>query len=283
MAKIRLVAADVDGTLLTPEGMLSERTVAAVNAAREAGVRVCPCSGRNHTELKGLYDRMELDEMAVINNGASVIHFHTGEYLIQRRFDSETVRVLLQTILEDAKAFPKAAINTAGGFETHMWRARSTRDMLRRSQGFSNRVGMNGELYFIHDHKQSWLEAAQRDTQRIIYTIEAARHSARIQALLAPLDAVDITTGAGWVELVPKGVHKGDGLAHLCEKLDIPPAQVMAVGDGLNDVGMLGYAGVAVAMGNAHDGLKDIADAVTDGNDADGFAGILERCIREGV
>jgi hydroxymethylpyrimidine pyrophosphatase-like HAD family hydrolase len=83
----------------------------------------------------------------------------------------------------------------------------------------------------------------------------------------------------GSVELTAPGVHKGSGVAHLCERLGVERADVVAFGDGLNDHEMLGWAGYGVAMGNAERPTHAIADEITTSNDEDGVAIVVERLL----
>ena len=82
------------------------------------------------------------------------------------------------------------------------------------------------------------------------------------------------------IEVMPLGVDKGTGLSALAAYLNLTPAEVMAVGDGENDLAMLRYAGLSVAMGNACDTVKKTARVVTETNDEDGLAKAVERVLR---
>jgi hydroxymethylpyrimidine pyrophosphatase-like HAD family hydrolase len=86
-------------------------------------------------------------------------------------------------------------------------------------------------------------------------------------------------SGAPFVEVMASGVSKASGLAQLCARLGVRQSEVLAFGDGLNDREMLAWAGHGVAVANADDAVKDIADAVTGSNDEDGVAQVLERTL----
>jgi hydroxymethylpyrimidine pyrophosphatase-like HAD family hydrolase len=147
--------------------------------------------------------------------------------------------------------------------------------ILRQEVEFSI-SGFTGERYYIYHDIDSWIEACTADMQRILYSLDAKTHGTRIQRLLSPYDAVDITAGMpGKLEIVPKGVDKGVGMMHLCELYKLDPKNLMAIGDGANDIGMLQKAGLGIAMGNAVQSLFDVADAITVSNADDGFAKAL--------
>ena len=92
-------------------------------------------------------------------------------------------------------------------------------------------------------------------------------------------DAVLVSSEANYLEILPAGVSKGNALKYLAEYLRIPLREIIAVGDNLNDVEMLSEAGLGVAMGNAHPELKKVADHVTDSNDNDGVAKLIEHYL----
>ena len=106
---------------------------------------------------------------------------------------------------------------------------------------------------------------------------------ARVAAVLP--DGVDVSPSGlpGSVELTPPGVHKGSGIAHLCERLGVDRRDVVAFGDGLNDHEMLRWAGRGVAMGNADPATKAVADEITASNDDDGVAVVIERLVTTGA
>jgi hydroxymethylpyrimidine pyrophosphatase-like HAD family hydrolase len=98
-------------------------------------------------------------------------------------------------------------------------------------------------------------------------------------------DGIDVSPSGlpGSVELTPPGVHKGRGVEELCTRLGIARQDVVAFGDGLNDHEMLTWAGCGVAMGNADERTKAIADEITASNDDDGVAIVVERLVADGA
>ena len=276
MRDIRLIATDVDGTLLDKNRSLTQMTIQAIRDAREAGIRVCVCSGRNHTEVKSLCADAGLDDMAVINNGACILNYRTGEQAYLRRM--KQVRSILTALAEDAKSFAGATLSVAGTYDTSNLFEFCDEPMLLRETVTFHKSGFTGERYRVYRDIDAWIRACAEDTQRILYSLDAFAHGERIKALLAPFDEVDITQGMpGKLEIVPQGVDKGCGLLQLCELYGVPMSQVMAIGDGSNDIGMITRAGLGVAMGNSVSSLVQCAGAVTSSNDDEGFAKAVYR------
>jgi hypothetical protein len=280
MGEIRLIATDLDGTFLARDRKPTEATLLAVRGARAAGVHVCACTGRNHTEVKALCETAGLSDLCVINNGAAVCNWRTGEMPVARRFDPDKVKSLIELLLCDAKAHGGATVSTAGGYDTHQWRGSSDESMLRRAQFSGGMGGFNAELYYIHEEKNAWIDAARADTQRILYGLDTDLHGERVRTLLAPVHDVLITTAAqGRMEIAPPKTGKGDGLRRLCALYRVDIQDVMAIGDGLNDADMIEAAGFGVAMGNAMEAVLLVADAVTESNEDDGFANAVYRYV----
>ncbi len=243
-ANIQLIATDVDGTFLTSGRVPSAQTLKAVRAALGMGVRVCACSGRNYTEIRDLCAFAGLSDLAVINNGASIVNWRTGAYMNESRFDPNRIVDMLRALLLDAKNYPSPTLSVAGGAKTHICRGYSDEAMLHRGEAKNNTSGFTAELYFIHENVEDWLNAAVEDTQRILYNLDAKRNGPRIRTLLEPYGGVCITTAApGRMEIAPKGTSKGEGVRKLCEVYGIAPENTMAIGDGLNDESMLRFAG----------------------------------------
>ncbi len=277
-SSIRLIATDVDGTLLSSDRILTELTLQAIRDVQDAGIRICVCSGRNHTEVKGLCADAKLDELAVINNGAGVVNWRTGEELYARRMKREQVRFILAALVEDARNHPGSTLSVAGTYDTHNLFEFCDEPMLKRQEVAFSKSGFTGERYYVYRDIDRWIEACAADTQRILYSLDASVHGVRIQTLLAPYDAVDITTGMpGKLEIVPKGVDKGYGMEQVCKLYNIELSDTMAIGDGANDIGMISRAGLGIAMGNSVSALLEFADAVTCANADDGFAKALYR------
>lgn len=281
MGDILLIATDMDGTFLARDHMPSSLTLEAVRAVQHKGIRVCACSGRNHTELKDICEFAGLDEMAVINNGASIVNYRTKEYLIQRRIEPDQVGNIMSALLLDSKDYPGTTLSLAGGFQTHVWRGCCGERTLSRL-GADNKSGYSAELFFVHDSYEEWIEASKNDIQVIRYSLDSVVHGERIKKLLEPYCEVEIYTAfPGRMEISPKGSGKGNCLQHLVDYYGFAVENLMAIGDGPNDADMMLAAGLGVAMGNSVQAVLNAADAVTDTCENEGFCKALYRYALE--
>jgi Cof subfamily protein (haloacid dehalogenase superfamily) len=262
MEGIRLVASDLDGTLLRPDETVSERTRAALVAAREAGITVVLVSGRPPRSLGPIAERIGVGGIAICANGALVWDLDRGTMV-----DSTPLAADLATRLVHGlrKAIPGA------------------RFAVELEDGFGREPGWSDSLQPVRP------EALEADALELITgpvtkllvrqpdlpfeeLAERARHA-------VGEDAVVTWAGLRLVEISAAGVTKASALEWLCRRLGIDAAEVVAVGDMANDLAMLAWAGTGVAVANAAPEVLEAADEVTAANTDDGVALLLERIL----
>jgi hypothetical protein len=272
MESIQLIGVDLDGTLLDPSGRITPASRRALVACRQAGIRVCLCTGRNLAEIRNMIpEDLEIDELCVLTHGASIVNRRTGAYFLHRRIDPAAAASLIRALVADCKSVPGRHMSVTGMHHTHM-----LRDCMRKSLRYESDAPASA-IRVVHDTQEALIAACGDDIQLIDYSVPFSE-SDRIKALLLPIVDLDTTTGEPWrLELIPKGVNKGDGLSRLCGHYGIRREHVMAIGDGINDESMIVWAGLGVATGNAQDVLKAAADVVVESNAEDGFAKAIER------
>ncbi len=262
---MRLIACDLDGTLFDPEGQISHRTVAALNAAYDAGVVVVIATGRPPFMAGHVTERLgRCVTYGVMANGAVISTFPDMSPLHVTQFE---IGRAVQAVTQLREADPRFgfALATDAGFA--------------HEQGFAERMPAASPGPSVSDA----LTAATGATQAIKLMMFHSVHSAHeLLDIVPPLLGVDLAVthmGADAVELGPVGVDKATGLAWLCASLDIDAADVVAFGDEYNDHEMLQWAGLGVAMGNAADVTKACANEVTLTNGEDGVAVVVERLL----
>jgi Cof subfamily protein (haloacid dehalogenase superfamily) len=262
MDGIRLVASDLDGTLLLPDETVSERTRAALAAARRAGVTVVLVSGRQPRSLGPIAERIGVGGIAICANGALVWDLDSGTMVDATPLAAELATRLVHGLRE---AIPGAlfAVELEGSFG--------------REAGWSE--GLAAAPADV-------LEADALELIRGPVTKLLVRHPAMAFAEVAERagkavgeDAVATWAGLRLVEISAAGVTKAFALERLCQRLGIDASEVVAVGDMPNDLAMLGWAGTAVAVANADQEVLDAADEVTAANVEDGVAQLLERIL----
>ncbi len=282
---IRLLALDLDGTLLNSRGELTERSRHTIALARERGVRVAVVTGRRFRDARPLALELGLDAPVIAHNGALTKHART----------LETVAALLLPV-EAAHAVLKIA------------------RVQRADAMVSDDPDGMGVLVFDHISEDNYALAKYIAWSRRVVGDDAARAVRRVPSLEDYLDHAPVHIGFSGtcaamrhlgeslqgklsdgvkvlstmylqqdfalLDVLNPGASKGLGVAAAAAELGITREEVMAVGDNLNDLEMLHYAGTSVLMGNAEASLRDIAGFhVTATNDEDGVAVAIEEFI----
>lgn len=267
---IRLIAIDIDGTLVNSERKLTERVKNTLIAARDKGVKIVLCTGR---PLPGVQPELEAlglvtDEDYVITyNGSLVQNVGTKEEIFSAHLSQDDyldVSYMAQKLGVHLHVSSSDAIYTAH------------RDI---------------SPYTVHE---SWLvhmpikfrSADEMITEPVeMIKMMMIDEPAILDAAIAQIPAdfkeryTVVKSAPFYLEVLHPGASKGVGLAQLASHLELTSDEVMAIGDNENDLTMLEYAGIGVAMENAIPIVKEVADVETASNDEDGVALVVEQYV----
>lgn len=272
---VRLIATDLDRTLLDSDGGVSPRTRAALDAATAAGIHVVPATARNPVGLRHLRPVLGLDEWALCSNGSFGIHLTTRELLFADEVTAPVIAGIVTVLDTAVRGVRYAAVRDAG-------------ERFIAQEGYA-------DLATFADHKRD-PSAMHGETLDVVTGAPALKLVFRHGTISSPelyeiaRDLVDTgqldgsrfemtLSGAPFVEVMAAGVSKASGLAQLCARLGVDRSEVLAFGDGLNDREMLTWAGHGVAVANAEDEVKDVADEITASNDDEGVARVIETLL----
>lgn len=261
-SKFRVAAFDIDGTLYERGSML-DQTRNAVLRLHESGVETVIATGRHPFNLPEQVQAMPCFRYAIGLNGGMVADFRTKEVFALTAMNVETAR-------ETAKT---------------MWQVTDMLHIVHREHGVITRCDIEWIVSKYGDlEKQKVVNKELRNIYRVVETAEglvegirepmikagarfctteATKQGALLLKELLPEHEV-VITDSNMVEVTPRGVSKAKGLELLCQKLGCTPENAIAFGDSGNDINMLMRAGYSVAMGNASEDVKAIADYVTD-------------------
>ncbi len=263
---VRLIATDLDGTIVRSDGTVSDRTRGALRAAEEAGLVVALVTGRPPRWMKDIVEATGHRGIAICANGALVYDLHTETVIREHPMDVEVARKLteaLRSAIPDVTFAIERGGGTFGHESTYRPRFEPPPDAL---------VAELDDLL----------------TEPVIKVLARHEHMspddlhATAMAVIADLaELVTVTFGGtdGLLELSAAGVTKAYGLERLAADQGIGADEVIAFGDMPNDLPMLAWAGHAVAVANAHPDVIDMADEVTASNDEDGVAIVIERIL----
>ncbi len=260
---IRLVASDLDGTLLGPDHVVHDRTVEVVNALGAAGVIVAAVTGRSwFTGLDVATSTGTRLDYFVGANGGHRINVDTDEMEERLVFDAEEAATAVAALQD---RFPDLGLVTE--HQTGQWHNPQMLEQLPTSvEGTPRR---NSATFRPDDIGKIMMLRPDVAAQELI---DQARS-------LVPASMNVTTSGFRFAEITPAGADKGSALARLCTRLGIDRSEVIAFGDNHNDLTMLEWAGRGVAMGNAEDAVKAVADEVTAPNADHGVAQVLETLL----
>jgi Cof subfamily protein (haloacid dehalogenase superfamily) len=257
----RLIATDLDGTLLRGDDTISRRTRDALAAATAAGAAHIVVTGRAVPWTRHILDDLGYDGLAVCGQGAQVYHAGEHRLLTSVTLDRQLAGVALAKIEAETGPLYLAA----------------SRDGLEGDVLVGPGYAVGGDLPAVPFTDASDLWSAPLNKIYIQHPTLSDDELAEAARRTAGGFVTVVMAGAGIVELLPLGLSKATGLSLAARRLGLKAADTIAFGDMPNDVPMFGWAARGVAMANAHAELKAVADEVTSSNDEDGIAVVLER------
>ncbi|MDR2070874.1 MAG: Cof-type HAD-IIB family hydrolase [Treponema sp.] len=268
MTPIRMIALDLDDTLLRSDLTISFRTRNTIKRVESAGIVVVLASGRvpaaleQFARLLGMHKR---PGYLICNNGTMIQESQTGSIVYEIKIPPETALI----------AYDLAA-----------------------AEGFPVQIYENDVMYISRFNEFADYDQKLTGLRQVVVENFRAMVAAGVYKLLIPGDpmilkpleallrtylgdtATLFTSKPYFLEILPPATDKGTALAWVAKRAGIPREAVLAIGDSMNDEGMIRWAGVGVAMSNGDDRIKNIAAIVTDkSNDDDGIANLIERYI----
>ena len=265
---IKLIALDMDGTLLMSDKTVHPDTIRAIEEAAHRGISVAYCTGRAVPELASYVDILSAMRFGVCLAGALVYDFHDKRVIYKRSLNPVNVRSIIET---SVKYDAMAQFLTAD------------RSIVRRDQEACMADFNIGEYQNLFDKITAKVDDLSAEVRRSDAILKANVHFRTVedrQAAYEELKRLRMTpvfSETSTLEIMPEGVSKASGLSMLARCLGIPMLNVMAIGDGNNDRDMLKAVGFSVAMGNAWDDMKTDCDAVTEDNDHNGVGIAIRR------
>jgi Cof subfamily protein (haloacid dehalogenase superfamily) len=274
-----MIAIDMDGTLLSPRGVVTARTKQAIHGALSSGLLVCFATGRNWTESQAVLDAVEHYDTAVFVGGALVV-------------DTKRRVTLHRTLMQ-----PALAAELCGFFENQGHAALALQD-----------TGTTGVDYLISEGfkldpgTETWMRVATKLVHRVPNLGSASHeHTIRVGVVAVPSETARLARelekrfgtrivyhsiavmsyGVDVLEVFDPAVNKWQGLLYAAAAHGIDPADIIAIGDESNDLPMIRNAGLGVAMGNARPEVQAAAKRVIGRNDEDGLARFLEELVIE--
>ena len=255
---IRLVATDLDGTLLHADGTVTPRTRDALTAVEKLGVTVVFVTGRPVRWMDQLWEHVGGHGLAIVSNGGILYDVHTHTVRMARP-------IPLDAGLEVAGTLRAALPGTTFALERV--------DGFAREPGFMPRVPPPEEIpvgpaeEILDEHVVKMLARHEE--------LEPEEFWSRVETHVGHLVTTTWSSTGALVEMSAAGVSKASTLEIVCRDRGIEPSEVLAFGDMPNDLPMLEWAGTSYAMSNAHPAVQELADHVAPSHEEDGVAQVL--------
>ncbi|MGG1515969.1 Cof-type HAD-IIB family hydrolase [Paenibacillus oryzisoli] len=246
MTTYKLLALDMDGTLLNDRKEISQPNAEWIAKCREQGVTVVLSTGRGIQHILPYFDQLKLDSPIVAVNGGEVW---------KRRDQLHLRHVIPFGQIEELR---RIALELNVWYWAYHTEGKPTRDRWDESCG----------------SQMAWIKFG--------YRTEDPAKLAILHERISQIGDFELTNSHPTnIEVNPAGITKASGLREVCKLLNIGMQEVVAVGDSANDLAMIAEAGLGVAMGNAQEEVKLGADVVTDSNEEDGVSKVIKRYILE--
>lgn len=258
----RLIATDLDGTIVRTDGSISARTIAALARVERAGARLVLVTGRPPRWMRRIPAAVGYHGTAICANGAVVYDLHTETVMATRLIEPEIIAYAVERLRAVLPGVTFAVeYGTGFVFEAHYdlgnWDIAA---LGGRPVDGVTLVGQAGTK-LLASHPGTAPEVLTEKAMEVVGDLVTVTHSSR----------------HGLLEMSAYGVTKASALSDLCAEQGITAAEVVAFGDMPNDLPMLTWAGVSYAVANAHPDVLDVATNRTAANDDDGVAEVIER------
>ena len=280
MKNIKLVISDVDGTLINSDHKISERTKRTVQKLVDKGIEFGIATGRNYESALGIVKQLDLDShtVPIISlNGFWVDHPELNYKFRDKSIDYDTSKKLGDIGTE-------YYMGVLYFFEDKVYSHMD--DLSFEDYGYSNTS--NHMHFFKDDHEMERINSIEdikelftsdHEVQKIVF-IQDAGYTELVKERISrnfPKEYDLLMVAKGWAEIMPKDVNKGKAILEYAKFRGIDASEILAFGDSDNDLSMIKYLGQGVAMKNARNSLKVLADDITKSNDDDDVAHYIEE------
>lgn len=268
-----MVALDLDGTALDPFGRITEREERAFKRAMDMGVHIVVATGRAFHSLPDNVFSIGGIEYAVTSNGAQVTRLKDRTLIYENCIAAASVTEIAD-VLEKAGVRAEAFTDGRAYIDVSEFNAIKSGEIRTRDSVYvlSTRNPVDDIFAFMREHR------GRIENISINYPSDEAKE--KFSKVLREIPGVTVTTSFALNnEIGGATTSKADGLSHLMERLGVTAGELMACGDSPNDGAMIRMAEIGVAMGNADDAVKEMADYVTGTNAEDGVAGAIEKFV----
>lgn len=263
--KYKLIVSDMDGTLLGDDHKITEENKQALIKLLENGIKIVPASGRIYDSAREHFDFLDINTPLIACNGAIIKETKTGKLIYKNSVPTDICLKVVDIFEKHNIYYQLYSENTMMCKDINSEYRKKTQERLK------NFFNKDINVYFNEDLKD---EIAKHKILKLIAIDD--NDMDKLEAVKEELSNIDdIEMTSSWynnIEVMHKGVNKGEALKALIQYLNVDREEVIAFGDNYNDLPMLEFAGMGVVMENASDSVKEKADYITSKNTESGVA-----------
>lgn len=262
--EIKLIASDMDDTLLNRECRISERNAAAIKKAMDAGKIFLIATGRMYVSVRPFAEKLGLDVPLVTYNGALVKGSQSGKVFYEHKMKLETAQEVLAFCKEHGYY-----LQLYIGDNIYIKEENDCSRMYSKISGIQT-TAIGEAVYTASEAPYKILVMTDSDRFESVWKDFAEKFHGKL----------DVTSSKdNFLELMEPGVNKWEAVKSVAAGYGIAPEEIMCIGDSNNDISMIANAGIGVAVGNAKENVRKHAKIVTASNDQDGVAMVIEAVL----
>lgn len=269
--KYKMIAIDMDGTLLNDKKEVSKENKIAIKKASELGVKIVVCTGRIFTSARFYASLIGTAAPIVASNGAYIREKDENRIIYKKAINKEILPELINVI----ESF---------GLTLHLYTNQSiyTKELVNLALNYIrwNEVVSEGEKVEVKVVKDFEDVINSEEILKVALVCDDIELLRKLRSKISEeFDVSIVSSNSNNIEIMAKGISKGNAVKILADYFGYKREEVICVGDSENDISMIEYAGLGVAMGNGIDYVKSIADYITDTNERDGVAKVINKFI----
>lgn len=267
----RLLALDMDGTLLKSDKTISQNTLNALEEAEERGHKICLCTGRGLPELEDYRDKLTCCDYGILLSGGLIYDFKNNQRLLAHPFDKELCEKIIDLIKDEDVMIYALGVKNSTASRKDIENMPYFKMAIYQKMFEDHANAVEDVVAYAYAHSSELLKFC-------VYcpSIEVRDEIKKlIEYLPVSYACVEETS----IEISPLGITKGDGIKVLASYLNIPIEDTIMIGDSENDREAFMSAGKSIAMGNAIDSIKEMASEITLDNDHDGIKVIVDKYL----
>lgn len=270
--KYKLIVTDMDGTLLSNHKEITEENKIALKKATEIGIKVAIATGRIYTSARYYANLLELDAPIIACNGAIIREEKTNNTLYKNAMNKDDCKKVANIC--DKYGIYYHFYNDTGFYCKELKYSSRQYSQWNETQTEENKVNIK-----VMDDTIKFIENTESILKFVVIDDDLDKLD-KVRKELEKIDSVEVSKS--WhnnIEVMNNGVSKGEAVKKLAEYFGVKQEEIITFGDNFNDLSMIEYAGMGVAMGNSEDKVKERSNFITDSNDKSGVAKALTELL----